>query len=154
MSVSLSKTDLNSRDELNASKDTAGKYLAGMALQVYAQAYDNPIPGYGTKTVGNLRLFEATPVTEFNLTEFNEGAYDKAVLESRKANDISAVLYPNDATEYGKELRLKQQIFFVSASIQARRTSCRQTHMIIVQPARTHSSYPHHALCTPWYNAN
>ncbi len=89
-----------------------------VALQVYAQAYDNPIPGYGTKTVGNLRLFEATPVTEFNLTEFNEGAYDKAVLESRKANDISAVLYPNDATEYGKELRLKQQIFFVSASIQ------------------------------------
>lgn len=82
--------------------------------------YDNPIPGYGTNTVGNLRLFEATPVTEFNLADFNEGAYDKATLESRKANDISAVLYPNDATEYGKELRLKQQIFFVSASIQAR----------------------------------
>lgn len=58
-------------------------------------------------------------MTEFNLSDFNEGAYDKATLESRKANDITAVLYPNDATEYGKELRLKQQIFFVSASIQA-----------------------------------
>ena len=87
-------------------------------MQVYAQVYDNPIPGYGTNTVGNLRLFEATPVTEFSLDSFNEGAYDKATLESRKAGDITAVLYPNDATEYGKELRLKQQIFFVSASIQ------------------------------------
>lgn len=87
-------------------------------LQVYAQAYDNPIPGYKTSTVGNLRLFEALPVAEFDLDAFNEGAYDKAILEKRKAEDISAVLYPNDATEYGKELRLKQQIFFVSASIQ------------------------------------
>ena len=99
------------------------RFQTQIALQVYAQAYDNPIPGFATKTVGNLRLFEATPVTEFNLTEFNEGAYDKAVLESRKANDISAVLYPNDATEYGKELRLKQQIFFVSASIQVGHSS-------------------------------
>ena len=89
-------------------------------MQVYAQAYDNPIPGYHTKTVGNLRLFEATPVTEFDLDAFNEGSYDKAVLERRKAEDISAVLYPNDATEYGKELRLKQQVFFVSASLQVR----------------------------------
>ena len=89
-----------------------------ICAQVYAQAYDNPIPGYGTKTVGNLRLFEATPVTEFALDAFNEGDYANAVLERRKADDISAVLYPNDATEYGKELRLKQQIFFVSASIQ------------------------------------
>ena len=87
-------------------------------MQVYAKAYDNPIPGYHTKTVGNLRLFEAVPVSEFSLDAFNEGAYDKAVEERRKAEDISAVLYPNDATEYGKELRLKQQIFFVSASIQ------------------------------------
>ena len=89
-----------------------------VAWQVYAKAYDNPIPGYQTNTVGNLRLFEAVPVNEFALDAFNEGKYDLAVEELRKANDISAVLYPNDATEYGKELRLKQQVFFVSASIQ------------------------------------
>ncbi|KAK9810158.1 hypothetical protein WJX72_005763 [[Myrmecia] bisecta] len=88
------------------------------AEQVIAQAYDNPIPGYNTSTVGNLRLWEAKPVNEFALDKFNEGKYDEAVTERRKAEDISAVLYPNDATEYGKELRLKQQFFFVSASIQ------------------------------------
>jgi starch phosphorylase len=86
--------------------------------KVFAQAYDNPIPGFETKTVGNLRLFEAVPETELNLDDFNKGDFAKAVEEKRKAEDISAVLYPNDATEYGKELRLKQQFFFVSASIQ------------------------------------
>jgi starch phosphorylase len=85
---------------------------------VLAQAYDNPIPGYGTNTVGNLRLWAAKPVNEFKLDAFNEGNYMEAVDEKRKADDIDAVLYPNDATEYGKELRLKQQFFFVSASIQ------------------------------------
>ncbi|CAL5225473.1 g8295 [Coccomyxa viridis] len=85
---------------------------------IIAKAYDNPIPGYKTATVGNLRLWEALPVDEFDLTAFNEGKYDKAVEQRRKAEDISAVLYPNDATEYGKELRLKQQFFFVSASLQ------------------------------------
>ena len=48
---------------------------------MYAQAYDNPIPGYGTKNVANLRLFEATPVTEFDLDAFNEGQYEKAILQ-------------------------------------------------------------------------
>ncbi|KAL0026522.1 hypothetical protein WJX77_004605 [Trebouxia sp. C0004] len=86
--------------------------------EVVAACYDNPIPGYGTNTVGNLRLWESKPVNEFKLDEFNEGHYVEAVDEKRKAEDISSVLYPNDATEYGKELRLKQQFFFVSASIQ------------------------------------
>ena len=152
-----------------------------------AKAYDNPIPGFQTATVGNLRLWEALPLHEFDLSAFNTGDYvqarrpppppgvrgahappracaqapglqrpgvhcscqlaarapltsrrrvrvptcmqscrgsmrmlAQAVEERRKAEDISAVLYPNDATEYGKELRLKQQYFFVSASLQAR----------------------------------
>lgn len=89
--------------------------------QVMAKAYDNPIPGYKTKTVGNLRLWQAISPTEFDLQKFNEGKYDEARLQARKAADISAVLYPNDATEEGKALRLKQQFFFVSASIQVPR---------------------------------
>ena len=59
-----------------------------MASQVYAQAYDNPIPGYGTKNVANLRLFEATPVTEFDLDAFNEGQYEKAILQVTKLLQI------------------------------------------------------------------
>ncbi|KAK9916350.1 hypothetical protein WJX75_001605 [Coccomyxa subellipsoidea] len=97
---------------------TVDNFKWSPAEQVIAKAYDNPIPGYKTSTVGNLRLWEALPLCEFDLDAFNEGKYDKAVEERRKAEDISAVLYPNDATEYGKELRLKQQFFFVSASIQ------------------------------------
>lgn len=86
--------------------------------QVIAEAYDVPIPGYRTSTTSNLRLWDAVPLEELNLDKFNAGDYDGAVAERRKADDIAAVLYPNDATEYGKELRLKQQFFFVSASLQ------------------------------------
>ena len=86
--------------------------------EVIAEAYDMPIPGYHTTTVGTLRLWNAKAVDEFDLDAFNVGDYDLAVAAKRKADDITAVLYPNDATEYGKELRLKQQFFFVSASLQ------------------------------------
>ncbi|PRW61019.1 Alpha-glucan phosphorylase cytosolic [Chlorella sorokiniana] len=86
--------------------------------EVIAEAYDVPIPGYGTKTCSNLRLWDALPLVELDLDAFNAGQYEKAVEQKRKADDIAAVLYPNDATEYGKELRLKQQFFFVSASLQ------------------------------------
>lgn len=86
--------------------------------QVNAVAYDNPIPGYQTPTTSNLRLWDAAPIDEFDLTAFNAGEYDKAMLEKERAEGIVAVLYPNDSTPEGKELRLKQQYFFVSASIQ------------------------------------
>lgn len=86
--------------------------------QVIATAYDVPVPGYNTKTTSNLRLWHALAPEEFDLAAFNAGEYEKAVASRRKADDITAVLYPNDATEYGKELRLKQQFFFVSASLQ------------------------------------
>lgn len=86
--------------------------------RVVAVAYDNPIPGYATTTTTNLRLWDARPVHEFDLTAFNAGDYTQAVAAKDSASAISAVLYPNDATPEGKELRLKQQYFFVSASLQ------------------------------------
>jgi glycogen phosphorylase len=85
---------------------------------VTAQAYDCPVPGYDTPTVGNLRLWDALPASELDLAAFNEGRFVDAVASARSAAEITAVLYPNDATEEGKLLRLKQQYFFVSASIQ------------------------------------
>jgi len=88
------------------------------ADSVVAMAYDVPIPGYDTQTVNNLRLWSAKAAKEFDLRHFNEGNYERAV-ESRNATEnISKVLYPNDASASGRELRLKQQYFFVSASIQ------------------------------------
>ncbi|HEY8355613.1 MAG TPA: glycogen/starch/alpha-glucan phosphorylase [Methylophilaceae bacterium] len=85
---------------------------------VLAMAYDVPIPGYGTETVNNLRLWSAKAAREFDLSHFNEGNYEKAVEERNASENISKVLYPNDTSVLGKELRLKQQYFFVSASIQ------------------------------------
>ena len=85
---------------------------------VVAMAYDVPIPGYDTETVNNLRLWSAKAAREFDLSHFNEGNYEKAVEERNATENISKVLYPNDTSELGKELRLKQQYFFVSASIQ------------------------------------
>jgi starch phosphorylase len=88
------------------------------AEHVVAMAYDVPIPGYGTETVNNLRLWSAKATREFDLLHFNDGNYEKAVEERNATESISKVLYPNDASASGKELRLKQQYFFVSASIQ------------------------------------
>ncbi len=88
------------------------------AETVHAVACDFPIPGYHTSTTSNLRLWDAEAVEEFDLEAFNAGEYEKAVASRRKADEIVAVLYPNDATEEGKELRLKQQYFFVAASLQ------------------------------------
>ncbi|KAL2620148.1 hypothetical protein R1flu_000353 [Riccia fluitans] len=86
--------------------------------QVAAVAYDNPIPGYGTKNTINLRLWAAKPSGEFDLQSFNTGDYVNAILSKQRAEAISSVLYPDDRTYQGKELRLKQQYFFVSASLQ------------------------------------
>ncbi|WP_036302421.1 glycogen/starch/alpha-glucan phosphorylase [Methylotenera sp. L2L1] len=88
------------------------------AEHVIAMAYDVPVPGYGTETVNNLRLWSAKAAREFDLNHFNDGNYEKAVEERNATENISKVLYPNDTSVLGKELRLKQQYFFVSASIQ------------------------------------
>lgn len=83
-----------------------------------AVPYDMPIPGYKNETVNTLRLWKATASDIFDLDEFNSGSYTEAVAEKNTAEQISMVLYPNDASENGKELRLKQQYFLVSASLQ------------------------------------
>lgn len=88
------------------------------AETVVAMPYDVPVPGYGTDTVNNLRLWSAKAAREFDLRHFNDGNYEKSVEERNETESISKVLYPNDASALGKELRLKQQYFFVSASIQ------------------------------------
>jgi len=85
---------------------------------IRATPYDMPIVGYGVNTVNTLRLWDANSPEEFDLQLFNEGHYLKAVEKANIAKDISRVLYPNDHTEPGKRLRLRQQYFFVSASIQ------------------------------------
>jgi starch phosphorylase len=84
---------------------------------IIAMAYDNPIPGFDTYNTINLRLWRAAPAREFDLASFISGDYIKAVEARQRAESISAVLYPSDATQEGKELRLKQQYFFVSATL-------------------------------------
>eukprot|EP00250_Pteridium_aquilinum_P013829 c21597_g1_i1 orf=564-3617(-) len=85
---------------------------------VEAVAYDNPIPGYNTSNTINLRLWAAKPSGGFDMEAFNTGDYVNAILNKQKAEAISSILYPDDRSYQGKELRLKQQYFFVSASLQ------------------------------------
>jgi len=85
---------------------------------VLAVAYDIPVPGYKNNTVNNLRLWQAKAATEFSFKEFNAGDYVAAVASKTDSETISKVLYPNDSYVEGKFLRLKQQYFFVSATLQ------------------------------------
>jgi starch phosphorylase len=85
---------------------------------VMAMAYDFPVPGYGKDTVNNLRLWAAKSTREFDLARFNAGEYVRAVEDKTHTETISQVLYPADDQYAGKELRLKQQYFFVSATLQ------------------------------------
>jgi glycogen phosphorylase len=85
---------------------------------VLAMPFDVPIPGYRNGTVNSLRLWKAEATDEFDLDEFNAGSYTEAVAAKNMAEQITMVLYPNDSSENGKELRLKQQYFLVSASLQ------------------------------------
>eukprot|EP00284_Hemiselmis_tepida_P013683 CAMPEP_0174937548 /NCGR_PEP_ID=MMETSP1355-20121228/60771_1 /TAXON_ID=464990 /ORGANISM="Hemiselmis tepida, Strain CCMP443" /LENGTH=842 /DNA_ID=CAMNT_0016184403 /DNA_START=3 /DNA_END=2531 /DNA_ORIENTATION=- len=86
--------------------------------KVMAVAYDTPIPGYDTLNTNSLRLWSAMPDQDIDLGKFNEGDYNKALAARQRALEISQVLYPNDNNWAGKELRLKQQYFFVSATLQ------------------------------------
>ena len=85
---------------------------------VRAVPYDMPIIGYGTRNINTLRLWEAKSLVDLDLGKFNQQDYLHATQDKTKAEDISRVLYPNDSTDEGKKLRLKQQYFFVSASLQ------------------------------------
>ena len=86
--------------------------------EVMAMAYDTPVPGYANSTVNSMRLWSAKATRDFDLHYFNNGDYIKAVGDKRESEILSKVLYPDDSTSMGKELRLKQQYFFVSASLQ------------------------------------
>jgi len=85
---------------------------------VLAVPYDVPVPGYRNGTVNTLRLWHAAATDEFDLGEFNAGSYTESVAAKNDAEHITMVLYPNDASENGKELRLRQQYFLASASLQ------------------------------------
>ena len=85
---------------------------------VNAVPYDIPVIGYDTDNIGTLRLWQAEAVSEFDFDLFNEQKYDKSLKAKNSAENISRVLYPNDSTDAGKLLRLKQQYFFSSASLQ------------------------------------
>ncbi|HLF96700.1 MAG TPA: glycogen/starch/alpha-glucan phosphorylase [Methylococcaceae bacterium] len=85
---------------------------------VLAVPFDIPVPGYRNGVVNTLRLWKAAATDEFDLEEFNAGGYAEAVAAKNGAENITMVLYPNDASENGKELRLKQQYFLSSASLQ------------------------------------
>ena len=84
---------------------------------VKAVPYDMPIIGYGTDNIGNLRLWQAEAIDEFDFNAFNDGKYEESVKAKNSAENISKVLYPNDNFEEGKILRLKQEYFFSSASL-------------------------------------
>lgn len=88
------------------------------ATRVIGIPYDTPVPGYDTNTVNPLRLWRAEASDDFNFDAFNAGNYDGAVAEKMRSETISKVLYPNDNTPQGKQLRLEQQFFFVSCSLQ------------------------------------
>ena len=85
---------------------------------VLATPYDTPIPGYGGKIVNTLRLWQAKAVSEFDLGEFNEGDYVGAVEARARSENFTRVLYPNDNVFVGKQLRLGQDYFFCSATLQ------------------------------------
>ncbi len=85
---------------------------------VYAVPYDTPVIGFGDRKVNTLRLWQAEPIENFNFELFNEQKYDKANRNRNEAEAISSLLYPNDNTDEGKKLRLKQEYFFSSATLQ------------------------------------
>ena len=99
--------------------DNLGNYVSKWTntKKLIGIPYDIPIPGFGTNTVNYLRLWESKAGAEFDFEAFNRGGYSEAVQEKNASETISKVLYPNDKTESGKELRLVQQYFFVACSL-------------------------------------
>jgi starch phosphorylase len=117
--------------------DDQGNYTARWVntKRILGIPYDIPIPGYGTNTVNFLRLWESRPFEKINLEAFNRGGYSEALSEKTRSETVSKVLYPNDKSEAGKELRLIQQYFFVSCSL---RDILRRFH----KHRRTWSEFP------------
>eukprot|EP01114_Cavostelium_apophysatum_P003579 TRINITY_DN1354_c0_g1_i2.p1 TRINITY_DN1354_c0_g1~~TRINITY_DN1354_c0_g1_i2.p1 ORF type:complete len:919 (+),score=264.06 TRINITY_DN1354_c0_g1_i2:132-2888(+) len=99
-------------------KDGKVKFHWEGSQKVMAVAYDTMVPGYDTFNTLNIRLWSAQPSKEFDLDQFNKGDFFKSIEDKQNSEQITSVLYPNDNTPSGKELRLKQQYFLVSATIQ------------------------------------
>ena len=95
---------------------------------VLAVPYDMPIVGYGNNVVNTLRIWDAQPIDTFSLSAFDKGDYQKAVEQENLAKNLVEVLYPNDNHYAGKELRLKQQYFFISASLQVALKKFKETN--------------------------
>ena len=112
--VEVEQLQKNSKNSKKKSKKKTSK----KNKKPQAVAYDNPIPGFRTNNTINLRLWASRPDREFDLEAFNTGDYIQAILARQRAESLSSVLYPDDRTYQGKELRLKQQHFFVSATVQ------------------------------------
>lgn len=108
--------DVRFYGQVTQGEGQAAKWIGGEIVE--AVAYDVPIPGFNTFTTINIRLWGSKPQKQFDLQSFNDGNYQKSVEEQQRAENITSVLYPNDNTMAGKELRLKQQYFFVTATLQ------------------------------------
>ena len=104
------------------------KFVQKGYQSVRAVPYDMPIVGYGNHIVNTLRIWDAEAINNFNLDSFDKGEYQKAVEQENLARTICEVLYPNDNHMAGKELRLKQQSFFISASVQRAIAKYKETH--------------------------
>ncbi|MEE1227657.1 MAG: glycogen/starch/alpha-glucan phosphorylase [Lachnospiraceae bacterium] len=104
------------------------KFVQKGYQSVRAIPYDIPIVGYGNHMVNTLRIWDAEAVERFNLGDFDKGQYEKAVEQENLARTLTEVLYPNDNHMSGKELRLKQQYFFISASVQRAIKKYKETH--------------------------
>ena len=104
------------------------KFVQKGYQSVRAVPYDMPIVGYGNHIVNTLRIWDAEAINNFNLDSFDKGEYQKAVEQEKLARTICEVLYPNDNHMAGKELRLKQQYFFISASVQRAIAKYKETH--------------------------
>jgi len=141
--------------QVNQYKDQQGvlRFEWQNTEQVIAMAYDTPIPGYGNNTVNNLRLWSAKSSREFNLEYFNFGNYGKAVEEKIVSENISKVLYPRDDFHAGRELRLKQEYFLVSASLQDIIRRYKKTHSqgfhLFPDKVAVQLNDTHPALCIP-----
>jgi starch phosphorylase len=119
---------------------------------VLAMAYDTIVPGYGTTAANTLRLWSATSTEAINLSLFNQGDYTAAIEAKNHSENVSRVLYPDDSTEHGRELRLRQEYFFVSASLQDLLRRYFKTHASVEQLAdkvAIHLNDTHPAIAVP-----
>ncbi|RTE48540.1 glycogen/starch/alpha-glucan phosphorylase [Actinobaculum sp. 352] len=104
------------------------KYVHFSDMHVRAVPYDMPITGFGTRNVNTLRLWKSEPIEEFDYDAFNSQRFTDAIVERERVADLCRVLYPNDTTYEGKVLRVRQQYFFVSASLQTMIDNYQRTH--------------------------